>query len=64
MVNQDAEDPVRYACTMRYPLERAQQEGRNLCRVSARRTHQEEVERQQVTIPCAAEDRSHLDLLC
>jgi hypothetical protein len=39
------------------------QEGRHLRRVSAHRTHQEAVERQQVTRPGAAEDGTPLGLL-
>jgi hypothetical protein len=43
---------------------RAQQERGNLRGVAARRTEQQNRERQQLAIPGAAEDGPHLDLLC
>src|SRR5262249_32722921 len=43
---------------------RAQQEGGNISRTAARRTQQQNVGRQEIAIPCAAEDRTHLALLC
>src|SRR5262245_23899986 len=42
---------------------RAKQERRNLRGGAARSTEQQDMERQEITIPCAAEDGTHLDLL-